>query len=398
MNGRAIYRDQSVTVYVTPAGEDQVYVAASVVDGSCDPAQACAEAYRRIAEVFTQARMEIVHERLFGNVCVQSAVVEARAEAMRQGGANPEGPVTYIEGHPLWGEGFAGALLHGVRPSGPSEDVWTLYEGGSPCGRGWRRDGATFLILQSIHGLDEGPSSENGRVAQARRMFERAEKILRSHGATYQDVVRTWIYLSDILDWYDEFNETRNAKYEEFGIMPGPSTEPTDGPLRLPASTGIRGDNPLGAAAVADVLALIPGPGPGPEVARMTNMKQKEAFMYGSAFSRGTCIRERDVTHIHISGTAAIDERGATLFPGDARAQIGRTFDIVEALLTQEGASLKDLCDVSVFLKRPEDAAIYHRTAAERGLADMPVVCAMADTCRDDLLFEMDASAIVSPR
>ena len=83
-------------------------------------------------------------------------------------------------------------------------------------------------------------------------MLERAERILRENGASYKDVVRTWFYLSDILGWYAAFNKVRNEKYGEFGIMPGPG----DRELLLPASTGIQGETPSGAACAMDLIAV----------------------------------------------------------------------------------------------------------------------------------------------
>ena len=43
----------------------------------------------------------------------------------------------------------------------------------------------------------------------ATQMFHKTNVILEEHGFVYRDVVRTWIYLSRILDWYGEFNRLR---------------------------------------------------------------------------------------------------------------------------------------------------------------------------------------------
>ena len=141
-----------------------------------------------------------------------------------------------------------------------------------------------------------------------------------------------------------------------------------------------------------DLLAVTGKPECAVKVDQMTNARQKDAFEYGSAFSRGAWIREPDMTQVQVSGTAAIDERGKSLFPGDCRAQIFRTFENIEALVAPAGASLKDICQATVFLKRAQDLPVYTQAAAERGLADLPAVCVVADVCRDDLLFEVDAT------
>jgi enamine deaminase RidA (YjgF/YER057c/UK114 family) len=102
-------------------------------------------------------------------------------------------------------------------------------------------------------------------------------------------------------------------------------------------------------------------------------------------------IEEPDVSLVQVSGTAAIDEQGRSLYPGDVRGQIDCTFDKIAALIGQEGASLNDIAAASVFVKRPEDAPVYQERAAARGLENLPVVIMVADICREELLFEIDA-------
>ena len=111
----------------------------------------------------------------------------------------------------------------------------------------------------------------------------------------------------------------------------------------------------------------------------------------------GSLFRQPDVSLIQVSGTAAIDERGASLYRGDVRAQIDCTFDKLSALIGPEGASLNDIAAASVFVKRPEDALVYHERAAARGLQNLPAVIMVADVCREELLFEMDAEVAFEP-
>jgi enamine deaminase RidA (YjgF/YER057c/UK114 family) len=225
---------------------------------------------------------------------------------------------------------------------------------------------------------------------QARLMLERAERILRDNGASYGDVVRTWFYLSEVLDWYAAFNKVRNEKYGEFGIMPGPG----DRDLLLPASTGIRGETLSGAAATMDLIAIVREAGR-PAVKQLTNTAQLDAFRYGSAFSRGTLIQEPDVSLIEVSGTASIDHQGKSQFVGDIRGQINCTFEKIETLLGQAVAGLKDITAATVFVKSSEYAEVFWQVAADRGLENFPAVCVVADVCREELLFEIDAEAVV---
>jgi enamine deaminase RidA (YjgF/YER057c/UK114 family) len=373
---------------VTRAGIDQLFLVASVRSSS-DALQTARESYVQIAEVLREHQLEIVHERMFGSLSVEPFVMSVRNDALQTCGIHSNNPVTYIEGNPPWGEGYAGTIIRAVSPN-KKRDVWTIMDGNHPCGRGWRRREYTYLFLQNINWKDDGSEKDEKRPLQVRLMLDRAERILRENGASYSDVVRTWFYLSDILDWYATFNKARNEKYGEFGIMPGPG----DRNLLLPASTGIRGDTPLGAAAM-DLIAIIGEEGMRPEIKQLTNATQLDAFRYGSAFSRGALIREPGVSLIEVSGTAAIDWRGKSQFPDDIRGQISCTFEKIENLLGQEGAGLGDIAAATVFVKRPEHASLFWKMARDHGLEEFPAVCVVADVCRDELLFEIDGQAVV---
>jgi enamine deaminase RidA (YjgF/YER057c/UK114 family) len=380
---------KNIILHSTEAGEGRAFIVASV-PGEEDAATAARALYTMIADALCDKRMEIVQERIFGSLRVEAAVMDARREALHKPGIPANGPVTYIEGNPPWGEGLAGVIIHAVS-SDTADNVWTIMDGKKPCGRGWRRSGTTYLMLQNINGSQRSSDDNAGRTFQVRRMLDRAERILSENGASYGEVVRTWFYLSDILDWYAAFNKVRNEKYGEFGIMPGPG----DSALLLPASTGIRGVTPSGAAASMDLLAVVENGDILSPVRKLSNGKQLDAFRYGAAFSRGAVIEEDDVKLIQVSGTAAIDEHGVSLYPGDIRSQINCTFDKIKTLLGQEGAGLADICAATVFVKRPEYAEVFWEIAADRGIADFPAVCVVADVCREELLFEIDAEAAV---
>jgi len=381
-------------LYVTPLCEGVVY-ATAVLDESSDVRRAALDAYGKLAEILSADGLEVVHERVFGSLSAHGPALQARAEALGERGIPAETAVTYLQGRPLWGEGAAGVSLMAVRPEQPG-DVWTVRdEAGAARGRAWKRAGATFLFLQNVHGRRDEPGADNTRCAQAGRMFDQADRLLRGQHTDYRTVTRTWIYLSKILDWYNDFNKVRNAKYDGFGLMPRASGGGGNSIL-LPASTGIEGEAPNHAAATMDILATITGPESPVEIHQMTNVKQKDAFRYGSAFSRGAAIRLPGATWISISGTASIDEEGATVHEGDFRRQAHATLDTIEALIAQEGATLSDICDATVFVKRAEDVEAYREAAADRGLEDLPAVPVIADVCRDDLLFEMDGAAVVT--
>jgi enamine deaminase RidA (YjgF/YER057c/UK114 family) len=131
-------------------------------------------------------------------------------------------------------------------------------------------------------------------------------------------------------------------------------------------------------------------------VEQLASPLQPEAFAYGSAFARAVAIHEPDSSLIEVSGTAAVDRTGRTLFPGNARAQMEYTLDAVAVLLAEGRATMQDIAAATAFVKHPSDAALWREAVAARGLEAMPAVCVIADICRPDLLFELDAEAVCS--
>ncbi len=389
---RSIRKNKNCTLYFTYLSEDQLQLTAAVTNPQQAPVESCREIYEEIARVINDLNMTLVHDRLFGNLEFHDDLIKIRQNTLQNAGLEIEMPYTFIEGEPLAGKGFAGVQIRAFKPQNPAKDVWTIRDDSGPRGRAWKRNGATFIMLQNINGMS-GEFSLNGRITQTANMFEQANHLLQKQGGHFKNVIRTWIYLSDILDWYGDFNVARNNKFSEFKLLNNDHADQAER-IYLPASTGIRGNNPHGACGTMDVLAVLPNENV--IIEQTSGVQQKSPYRYGSAFSRGMNISEQDVTHIFLSGTAAIDEKGASLYPGDTRAQIRKTMDVAAALVEQEGATLKDICDATVFLKYAADQEIFFEVMHEYGLEEMPAICVVADVCRAELLFELDAEFAIA--
>ena len=385
-----ILRQPAATVHVSDTGQGEAYLVAAGTWGH-DTAQTAAAAYSQMAQVLKEGQLEIVQERLFGSLAVWPLVRSVRGRVFQTLGLEAAGPLTYIQGRPPWGQGLSGIVIRAVHKGKPSEGVWTIQHQGRPVGRGWRHQGHTTLILQNLQGLSLGSNGWNRPPLQARRLLAKANRILKEQGAAYRDVARTWFYLNDILSWYAAFNKTRTGMYQEFGLLP----QDGDQDRKLPSSTGIQGATPSGAAAALDLLAVIPANKSQPSIRQLSSPGQPEAFTYGSAFSRGALMEGPGVSLVQVSGTAAIDAQGQSLYPNDIRAQIDCTLEKIELLLGQVGATLGDVAAASVFVKQPQHAQVYWERAAARGLQDLPAVVMVADICRGELLFEMDAEVVI---
>jgi 2-iminobutanoate/2-iminopropanoate deaminase len=127
-----------------------------------------------------------------------------------------------------------------------------------------------------------------------------------------------------------------------------------------------------------------------------------EAYDYEkpSSFSRGIRIDLDGVAILLISGTASIDECGASIHLGDFRAQLRRTFANITALLAVEGATWHDIVRTTCYLRdidRDYEAFNEERTAfyKSQGLNPLPASTGIeAILCRPELLIEIEAIAL----
>ena len=378
----------------TTSVHNQLFMSASVTTLDIDPEKSAEEIYNRIAELLTAFESKIIHERCFGSVELQTQILEARARAALKYKMETNTPVTFIEGESCLENKFAGVQIRALKPSSETR-VWTILDQGIPKGRAWNLNGSTFFILQSIDGGNPKDTKRADRKSQSEAMFHQAEKLLRAEGASYQDVVRTWIYLSDILDWYGDFNTVRNHCYSDYGLLGKTDSKVQAEQIFLPASTGIEGRNPSDLPATMDVFAIHRSPGSAIQIRPLYGVKQRSPFRYGSAFSRAIVVEGADNKLILVSGTASIDEQGKSVFIGNPAAQIRQTLSVVSELVASEGATLQDLCEATVFIKRKEDFPFYQEIIEQMGISNLPSVCVLADVCRDELLFEIDAAFIL---
>ena len=127
-----------------------------------------------------------------------------------------------------------------------------------------------------------------------------------------------------------------------------------------------------------------------------------EASEYGSAFTRGLRVDlPGGVTQLLISGTASVGENGETLYEGDFRAQLWRTYHNITKLLESEGATWHDIVRTTCYLRDierdyEEFNSIRNEFFHALGLDPFPASTGIqARICRSDLLVEIEAVAII---
>jgi enamine deaminase RidA (YjgF/YER057c/UK114 family) len=226
------------------------------------------------------------------------------------------------------------------------------------------------------------PNGQAPRAEQARALFELLATTLQSQGFHFTDTVRTWYYLDNLLDWYDEFNAARTSFFTEQGIFD----------KLLPASTGVSMSNPWDCALSCDLLAVQPKKGE-VNIREVASPMQGSAQDYRSSFSRAVEITLPTHRSIFISGTASIDRVGRTAHVGDVARQIELTMQVTGALLDSRGMGWGDVCRGIAYFTSLEDVGLYEQYCREHSLPEFPLALACARVCRKDLLFEIEADA-----
>jgi 2-iminobutanoate/2-iminopropanoate deaminase len=161
---------------------------------------------------------------------------------------------------------------------------------------------------------------------------------------------------------------------------------------------GLPCDHPAPAA----ILKKAPAGSVVPKKAISAPSVLNEASVYGSAFPRGLRVDlPGGVTQLLISGTASIGPNGETLYEGDFRAQLWRTYHNLTALLESEGATWHDVVRTTCYIRDIErDYKAFNEVRNEffhaLGLDPFPASTGIqARICRSDLLVEIEALAFM---
>jgi len=238
---------------------------------------------------------------------------------------------------------------------------------------------ADYCLLTGVLPKDLSAS----RVDQTTSLFESIEETLAEAGMTFSDVARTWLYMDNILEWYDPFNRARDAFFTSRRIYEG----------RVPASTGIGSANLYGSAIAACALAVKPKNNL-TTIQVVESPLQCSALNYRSSFSRAIEIGTPCYRTLLISGTASIEPHGATAYVDDVEKQIQLTMDVVHEILKSRGMDWSDTTRAIMYLKKPEYMPIWQAWLEKNNLTAMPMVTIEADVCRDDLLVELELDAV----
>ena len=364
MNARTIEGNEALEIYVTAAPTS-----------GTDVKEQAAELFTSIRDFLDSKRARILQERVFATKQTIQIIRPIRAKAYGQldDGVQPSWLVV-----PEGANGqIAGVQLHTI-VAGQNPEI--LFSEGIECGRILHGHNWAYLTLSSVSSHSAG-----GAKQQARAMFEKAESVLKQTGIDISSVPRTWIWLNDILSWYDDFNIERNNYFIERGLIGKGKTN------KMPASTGIGIGTDNGAICAMDVAASIEPKSSIEYIEAGGN--QQSAFDYGSAFSRASKATTPAGTTVFVSGTASIAEDGKTMHVGDAEAQIEASISNVQAVLREMGCADNDVVQGTAYCKTAEIEKLFCDKWSD---LPWPNITAIAHICREDLLFEIEATAVVA--
>lgn len=364
------------------------YHLTATIDGAMPAALAADRLYNEVAAFLAERHIQPIQEKVYGYARIREEVLRRREAAYRGHGIDRSMPATWIQGTPLNGCELVGLQIWGIVSRDGEPCVTTVENPVTGRGRLWQGRGFRMLHLPSVRGTLPDGSLANGATAQATEMFAHIGEGVQAHGFRYDQVIRTWIYVRRLLEWYGDLNHVRTARFKQVGLG-------TPGGAPFPASTGIQcfSDDE---ECIADVLALDSQPTGGAVATPITRSpRQDQSFNYGSAFSRGMTLEIEGKRTVHISGTASINTAGASTHVGDAECQSLETLMSIAAILEEQGGTLRNITSATLFCKTREAWEAWNRVSRLLQIPDFPKVCVVADVCRHDLLVEMEAVAVI---
>lgn len=361
---RTIKKDEMAEIYITSLPTPNIPVK-----------KQAEEIFSGIRDVLESKNASILQERVFATAEALEIVRPIRANVYGKfdDGVDPTWLVVPVG---MSGQ-ISGVQMHAVTGS-QSLQILRLQD--KPCGRIMRGLFGKCLALSGISAPEAGSAPE-----QCRRMYEKSDSLLKQAGVDMLSVARTWMWLGNILQWYDDFNGIRSQFFIERGLIRKGMKS------RMPASTAIGIGPNNGGSCTMDIIAVIE---PANSIEYLDKGgKQNSPYSYGSAFSRASKANTLAGSTIFVSGTASVAVSGKTIHLGDPEAQIQSSIDNVRAILTQMNCKDDDVVQAIVYSKTPEIEKLFSNKCAD---LPWPHIMAIADICRDDLLFEIEATAVVA--
>jgi enamine deaminase RidA (YjgF/YER057c/UK114 family) len=284
-------------------------------------------------------------------------------------------PISVIKQEKINGESTWSTVITGVK----SESLKPVYDGKAIVGNSFLDQHASYCYLAGI--LPQATSDSN--KSQSIFTLKKIDKMLKSVEMNFNNVVRTWFYLNDLLLWYDDFNSARNEYFFGKNVFD----------TIMPASTGIGANNFNNSALLGGAYAVRANDDKVTKI-DIPSPLQCPANEYQSSFSRAVETNHPEYRHLFISGTASITCEGKTANKGNISKQIDLTMKVVNAIIESREMNWDNIIRGIAYFKDINNKNIFQKYCEDNMLPNLPVTMVQADICREDLLFEIEIDAL----
>ena len=324
-----------------------------------------------LEEYISSKDVKIVAQTVFGS----SSYYDVHISSLNKIFSGIEWPITWIESQCYGNNKLTAIQLIAI--SGVSLEPIRLNE--KIIGNYFEYEDAQICFLGGL--LPTNIKSTNAQ--QAEDVFIQMEKALNLVGMDFSNVIRTWLYINNILDWYDEFNKVRTEFFNKRRIFEG----------LVPASTGVGVANHKDAALVTELIA-VKGKSNLFKVEEVKSPLQCSAMDYKSSFSRAVEVRFSDYRRLYISGTASINSSGKTVFIENTEKQISQTMDVATAILKSRNMDWNDITRAIAYFPDINSSSLFKKYCLQQSISLAHIVITHGDICRSDLLFEIEVDAV----
>jgi len=330
------------------------------------------ELFENVDSFLKEENAQIVSQDFFGSCSLYDECMDC----LKKKFGRITWPVTWIEGNGSEKPKLTGTQILAIS-GGPV--VIPIKLNDRIVGSHYESDEGQICYLGGL--LPDNVNSSNKE--QTADVFTKIEAALNSIGMDFSHVVRTWLYINSILDWYDDFNEVRTDFFNQRNVFE----------KLVPASTGVGVANPESAALVTEVLAIKPLSDT-IKIEKVGSPLQCPATDYKSSFSRAVEVQFSDYRRLYVSGTASIDGDGNTIHLDDVKKQIAQTMEVVEAILKSRDMDWSDVSRAIAYFPDLSNAYLLDDYCKKMSIPNMPISIAHGDICRDDLLYEIEVDAV----
>jgi enamine deaminase RidA (YjgF/YER057c/UK114 family) len=247
--------------------------------------------------------------------------------------------------------------------------------------------------------------------------FQSIEEILLKEGFGFQDIIRQWTYIDNVLgeeefdtglkQFYQIFNDLRSLFFEKYHFNKG-----------YMAATGIGSSAGI---ITTEIMAYRPIGDNAYNIAPVKNPRQINAYEYSSSklmgtplkgfstvttpkFERGKLLYRRNEKTLFLSGTSSVIGED-TMHKGSTLKQAATTVENIEEVFLNanhlatdsEPLTFDNITLVRVYLSFPDEYETV-KLLLEKNFPAMKTIFLKASICRSDLNIEIEAVAQVSNR